>query len=499
MVPSPPSKGLYLLPVIVGCYLLIYFFFGERDPFNGGLGFDGVFYGHFAQNFSAMLEQGIPEYYLDRILPSLVVWLGARISGAALSSDGSIVDGFHIYNSLLLVTASLAWVRLARVLSLTTPVAVVGAACLFLNWIVAKQYWYFVVQTDVTAFVAGVLLSLCVIERRLVSLTLIAVVTSFAFKTVMPAAMLLVLFPAPAPERRPARLEAWLPLAGAVIVVGITLYALFVEKIDVGSGGAKVDRSTLPLSLLALGAYVYYIADRTPVTRIAAGCRPHGFVVIGVFFGLWLARVALLAVMAAWFANTLDIMPLKSFMLGSFVVAVAKPAAFLVAHVVSFGPAFLLFLRYLRPLLDAAATHSAGAALFLVAGLALSVDSESRVLAFAYPLMVTFLCVVLQSTPAARSGRFALVFVAGAFVLSRCYLPLNALGMGALPHGPLNDISIILMFPSQWFMMMIGPYMGWPGYWTNLGFFIASAALVAALFPRLVGPSSPIQASPVTG
>jgi hypothetical protein len=174
--------------------------------------------------------------------------------------------------------------------------------------------------------------------------------------------MLLVLFPAPAPERRPARLEAWLPLAGAVIVVGITLYALFVEKIDVGSGGAKVDRSTLPLSLLALGAYVYYIADRTPVTRIAAGCRPHGFVVIGVFFGLWLARVALLAVMAAWFANTLDIMPLKSFMLGSFVVAVAKPAAFLVAHVVSFGPAFLLFLRYLRPLLDAAATHSAGAA-----------------------------------------------------------------------------------------------------------------------------------------
>jgi len=192
---------------------------------------------------------------------------------------------------------------LSRVLALTTEVAVIGAACLFLNWIVAKQYWYFVVQTDTTAFTAGVLVSLCVIERRLVTLALIAFITSFAFKTIMPMAMLLIVFPAPAPERQPARLEAWLPLSGAALAIAMTLYALFWERITVVGGGAQVDRITLPLSILALAAYVYYVARHTPLTRILTGCRIKGVKPISVFFGLWIARVAILAAMAAWFAN----------------------------------------------------------------------------------------------------------------------------------------------------------------------------------------------------
>jgi hypothetical protein len=479
--PSDPHRNLYLLPAFLGAYLVIYFFIGERAPFNGGLGFDGVFYGHLAQDVPEILNKRIPEYYLDRILPSLVVWLAARASGVALSSPDRIVSAFHIYNSLLLLAAAFAWVRLSRTLALSTETAVIGAACLFLNWIVAKQYLYFVVQTDTTAFAAGVLVSLCVIERRLYLLVLTAFVASFAFKTIMPMAMFLIVFPTPAADRQPSWLESRLPLASAALAVLITLYALFWERLTVIAGGAQLDMLSLPLSIIVLAGYVWYIAHSIPFTRILASARIRGFKPIGFFFALWIARLALLSIMAKLFASDVAILDTKRYLLGSFVVAVAKPAVFLIAHVVSFGPSFILFLCNPRRIFDAAALHSAGAALFLIAMMAMSINSESRVLAFAYPLLVTFLCITVQRVGVTRG--FVWVFLACSLLLSRCYLPLNALGMSGLPRGPMTDVSVLLQFPSQWFFMMIGPYMNWISYGINLCLFIIGGGIMIALCP----------------
>ena len=70
---------------------------------------------------------------------------------------------------------------IARTLKLSTEVAIVGAACLFLNWIVTKQYLYFTVQTDTTAFSLGVAAALCAIERRFFSLAIVAVISATVF------------------------------------------------------------------------------------------------------------------------------------------------------------------------------------------------------------------------------------------------------------------------------------------------------------------------------
>jgi hypothetical protein len=64
--------------------------------------------------------------------------------------------------------------------------------------------------------------------------------------------------------------------------------------------------------------------------------------------------------------------------------------------------------------------------------------------------------------------RFALAFTTVSLLLSRFYLPLNALGMDAVGTGPLTDIGALLKFPWQWLLMNIGSHMSWTGYAVNL-------------------------------
>jgi hypothetical protein len=456
----------YLWPMALAIFLILYFFLGERLPYNGGLGFDGYFYGTLAQDVPGVLGKGIPDYYLDRILPSLIIWLSAKATGLSLTTADQVVDAFHIYNSLLLVGAALLWVRLSRTLELSAEVTAIGVASLFLNWTVLKQFEYFAVQTDATALAAGVLASLCVIERRYLLLAFVGVLTSFAFKAVMPLVAPLILFVLPAPEKAPPRFSSWLPAATTALAVTIILYAIFWKHFQIAAGGAPVDFAALPLSIAIVAFYVYYVVRSVPVVRIVTSCRLAAVKAIGVFVMLWGVRAAVLAVMARAYANGIQIVDLKSFFLGTAVVSVAKPGVFLIAHVTVFGPAFVLFLWYLRLVIDAAARHSAGAALFMMAVLALGFDSESRAMTFAYPLIVTFLCIALQQLAINRT--FAAAFVVCSLLLSRCYLPLNALGMAAIGPGPLKDLGALLLFPWQWVIMNIGPWMGWVGYVANL-------------------------------
>jgi hypothetical protein len=481
-IDEPSTKNAVLwLTVALGCYLIVYYFVGERVPYDGGLGFDGHFYGTLARDVPGVLVQRIPEYYLDRILPSVIVWLSAKTLGLSLIGTDQVVSAFHIYDSVLLVAASFAWVRLSRTLKLSAEVATLGWACLFLNWSVLKQYLYFPVQTDTTALALGVCAALCAIERRYFLLAIVAVVASFAFKIVMPMVALLIVFSAPANKGAPSRFEVWLGVAAAALVCTIVLDITLWERFSLRAGAAQVNLTALPLSILILAIYVYHVGRNTPIFRILAACRIGRLGEIGFYFGLWGFRAAVLTVMFRLYANDTSVLDGGTFVMGSFALSVAKPGIFLVAYVVTFGPAFILVLGHLRRVMEAAAAHSAGAALFVIVTLAMAIG-ETRTMTFAYPLLVTFLCVALQDIQV-RLG-FALAFVAISLLLSRFYLPLNALGMGTLGPGPLTDIGALLEFPWQWFFMNNGPYMAWTGYAVNLALVTVTGAILIVLHRR---------------
>jgi hypothetical protein len=494
---SEEPNVLRYFPAIIAAYLLVYFFVGERIHWNGGLGFDGHFYGRLAADFTRVLTQRIPDYYLDRTLPSFIVWLSATALHIPLSTAQRIVDAFHIYNSILLVGSAFAWMRIAKSLRLTPEVALIGTACLFLNWTVLKEYWFFVVQTDVTAFALGIVAALCVIERRLFLLALTAFVASFAWKTVMPLTLLLILFASPASQpawaKVPAKIVTIVSVVGASVAVAISLYVVLVRPFQLGAGAAPVDRTTLPLSLAVLAAYVFYVAGAFFSTAAAPSFRTILLAPITFFIGIWALRTIVLWAMAHFFGDGQVFMDLTTFVPALFATAVAKPAIFILAMVTSLGPGFLLVLWHLPRIMAVAAAHSYGALLIVLMTLVLALDTESRQLIFWYPLLMVFLCVALRDE-AGYDRRFALVFMGGSLLLAKFYLPLNALGMETVDHGGIiTDWTVLLQFPWQWLFMNLGTYMGWIGYAVNLALASGSAFAFLALRAR---PPLAAQASP---
>jgi hypothetical protein len=92
--------------------------------------------------------------------------------------------------------------------------------------------------------------------------------------------------------------------------------------------------------------------------------------------------------------------------------------------------------------------------------------------------LIVFLCVALQEMLGANR-RFAFAFLACSLVMSKFYLPLNALGMGAIDSGnPVADWNILLQFPWQWFTMNLGISMGWIGYTVNVVIIVATAIVL---------------------
>jgi hypothetical protein len=455
----------YLLPIIVASYLTLYFFIGERVPVNGGLGFDGYFYGHLSQNIPGMLAERIPLYFVDRILPSLIVWCAAALIHVDLSEVSRVVAAFHLYNSVLLVAGALAWVRLSRVLKLSGEVATIGAACLFLNWIVAKQFLYFVVQTDTTAFALGIVAALCLIEKRLFLFTIAAFVASFAFKTVMEMATPLMVFSTKPADRNNSAWGKRLAVTAAIVLGTVPLYLVLILGYRMPTSSAQVELATLPISTVIFSGYLYYLY-RYGFEYISLSSLKVSYKNSLMFTSMWVLRLFILWMLTRYFVSDQAIFSLRTFLFGSFESAVAKPGVFIVAHVASFGPSFVLLLFFLPQVMKVAASYSVGAVFFVLGSLTLGICAETRILAFAYPLLVTFLCQALQGFAPTR--RFTVIFLICSLVLSRLYLPLNELGMRSVPTGILTDVSQLTEFPWQWFFMNVGPYMQWPGYFLNL-------------------------------
>jgi hypothetical protein len=490
--PSPidhPStqNSVLCLTVALCCYLIVYYFLGEHAHYNGGLGFDGHFYGTLAQDVPGVLAKRIPDYYLDRILPSIIISLSAKALGFSLAGTDQVVNAFHVYDSALLVAASLAWVRLSRTLKLSSEVAIIGWACLFLNWTVLKQYLYFPVQTDATALALGVCVALCAIERRPYLLAVTAFIASFAWKTVMPLTLLLILFPYPisaqTPVKVPTRLQTVVPIAGAVIAAAAAIYVTVILQHRLGAGAAQVDPTTLPLSVAILALYVYYVARSAPLARIVAPLRIEGLGAIVFFASLWGLRALILSVMSEHFGNGQEIETLSTFVVSLFVLPVAKPALFLMAMIVAFGPGFILLLWHLPRVMSATASHSFGSIVLVIVAMALAMNTESRQLVFFYPLLIAFLCKALQEVGPGR--KFAITFVACSLLLSKVYLPLNALGMGAISSTEeLDELGDLLRFPWQWFFMNLGVYMSWIAYATNLAMIIGVVIVLFSVRPH---------------
>ena len=467
-------RAVLVWPLLVAVYLAAYWLFGPHLTVNNGLGWDGSLYAVLAESFPDAIGSGIGPHWSGRVLPSGIIYCVSRILGIELSEPAAVVAAFRIYNAILFIGS--AWLWSLASAGQGRSIAAFGFIGIFVNFHAMVGVQYSSVQTDTTAmFLSMAMLYGWLYDNRLI-IYAATLAGAFTWPVALICGLLLVLFP-----RGGTMLPAQLPYrpyfaAAAALIFAALLAVALSSRVPLCCGAPEVAHGTLwPSAAIAL-AYVLYVGyaatqavsmprfDRTLLRRLGA------------------AALLLLAVFALTRLQHVqgpdDGMP--TYLLGSALTAVAKPGAFLVAHVTYLGPAFLLALIWAPALFRTARGAGLGAAGILCLFFAMSVNSESRQLYFWWPFVVYLLGEALIAAGVELRGRPLMILALASLLLSKFYLPLG----GTMPDP---EVSPLVDFPWQWFFMNQGPWMSWAGYAMNLALTATAAALIIAAWGVRLG------------
>jgi len=172
------------------------FFYGEKIPAGGGLGYDGIVYGEMVKKLPEMISgQNISGYYAHRFLPSMLVRGGMIMSGVTIT-DVNIVKSYQIYNIILIILANIVWALVCNTKNISLNGRWIGFSALFLNYMCAKNTLYYPVLTDMSALFVGLLMLLFYIRQKPTLLLISSFFGSFIWQLTPVIGGLLLFFPA---------------------------------------------------------------------------------------------------------------------------------------------------------------------------------------------------------------------------------------------------------------------------------------------------------------
>lgn len=472
-------KAQHFVALVVLTYSAVMIQFGERLPVADGYGWDGVVYARLTKNFYAeVFVSRLDAFRLQRIVPCGVVHYGLRLTGLSTTEDLNIQRGFQVYNAALLVLSVYLWAGIAGRLNLSQRGLWLGWAVLFLNFPVLKLTFYAPVLTDTTAIFCGLLLVYGFLAERLWITVTAALIGAFAWPAMLPAALSLIVFPRSRaqPDATPRPLTFWLCAVPGLIVVALAMYRWFFKEDPLPEDVAPVWTGTLPLAVMAVWGYLTLayrvLIDRNLLARLARPWCETTWQRVAAAIAL--AAVVQLAVHILKDPHRAAI-GASSFFKVACLRSLAKPAIFLVAHAVYFGPLLFMMAFAWPQVCRVIRKHGLGVTLTMVFCLLMSITSESRHLLCFIPLLVAVTIQAIDTMP--RSRWYDFLVVATAILASKIWFPINQ----APFQGPLTE------FPYQYYFMNQGPWMSGYAYAVQ-----GSAALVVlALFGFLyVSPNS---------
>jgi len=220
MKSSHPNLILMLLIILSSGFYNV--FWAEKIQWSNGLGADGLQYGAMVKylakgvsRISSETMQGathegdtrspdnagktsgsalqkiwgiasgkLESYYLQRILPSTVVYAGLSLFGLP-PDDSHIIRGFEVLNSALLLVAAFLWILISRELNLSARGEWLGFAGLFLNFFNLKFNIYYPVLTDVAAFTLGISMFYFFLKRKSLPLLSVGIIGFFTWPTAL--------------------------------------------------------------------------------------------------------------------------------------------------------------------------------------------------------------------------------------------------------------------------------------------------------------------------
>lgn len=436
--------AMVALVALAGTVMVLWSHVGhEMIPVRGGIGYDGTVYSAVTRDPMGTLFGGILDVHrVQRVVPSLVVHAMLRPFGLQ-EDNAAIVLGFQAMNYALMAAAALVWWHVARRLNLSRPAGWVGFLALLVNYGLIKFQAYSPVMTDTFGFFLGLVVLACVVFKRPGLLPWVAVVGAFTWPTVTYSALGLYVFSRPGGPLRPNR---WWGVAVAGIAA-IAVPAFAVYSFQCGSNICpsplmyeSVVPELLPFSVVFLAIFIY-LALR-PVAEVLT--------VPAVLRALDWRRLLVAVVLMLLIARVQHDLADPSFrtvgrtLYNTALGGAAKPAGFLVAHSVYYGPAILLLVLTWRKAVREVRQFGAGFVALLFGFLLIALTNEARILMNEWPMFALMAAIVVDKLEWRRFE--ASVFALLALVTSRVWFPVN--------HGPY--IGDWRKYPDQYYGMSMG-------------------------------------------
>ncbi|HEX6485803.1 MAG TPA: hypothetical protein VF012_03765 [Nocardioidaceae bacterium] len=433
---------MVVMVAISGVVLILWSHLGdELIPVNNGVAYDSKTYAQITREPLASLFGGLDIHRVQRVVPSLVVFLMLAPFGLHTSTTALLL-GFQVLNYTLIALTGVLWWATARRLGLSRPAGWIGFLALFMNYGLLKLSAYYPVLTDRPGFFLGMVLVWAVVAKKHALLPLIAVVGAFTWPTVAYSALGLYALSRPGGTLRPSR---WWGVATAgALALGLTAVAVAVYRCGEGCASAlmraPVVPALLPLSLVVLLLWVYFATrPLLELVTIPNVLRAIDWRRLLIAAAVMLAIVVVQRSMADPSFRTVS-RTLYNTALGG----VVKPAGFLVAHSVFYGPAVLLLVLTWRRAVSALSTYGVGMVALVLGYVVLAITVEARILLNEWPFFVLLAAVVVDQL--GWKARQAWIFAALSFVMSRVWFPVY--------HGEYTGDW--RKFPDQFYGMSLG-------------------------------------------
>lgn len=448
----------------------------ELIPVNDGVAYDSTTYAQIVRDPWSSLFGGLDIHRVQRVVPSLVMFVLLAPFGLHTSTMALLI-GFQVMNYALLALSSALWWAIARRLELSRPAGWVGFLALFVNYGLLKLSAYYPVLTDRPAFFLGMVLVWTVVSRRHRLLPLVAVVGAFTWPTVAYSALGLYVLSRPAGPLRPSRW--WGVATAALLAAGLTAGSLYVYRCGDECASALMRGplvpALVPISLTFLFVWVY-LATRPLLELITV---PN--VVRAVDWRRLLVAVTLMVLIVVVQRALADpsFRTVSRTLYNTLLGGVVKPAGFLVAHSVFFGPALLLLILTWRRAVRALSVYGVGPVAMILVYVVLGITVEARILLNEWPFFVLLAAVMVDKLE--WRAREAWIFAALAVVTSRVWFPVF--------HGEYTGDW--RKYPDQFYGMSLGLKMTLLSYSVMAAAFVVVGLVLLRLVRRSGRPVGP--------
>lgn len=474
------TVSLWLMISGIALWFVINFFYGEHVQVNDGLGWDGVEYANMATKFWFLMHgKLISQYYIQRIFPSFIIH-ELSVLFYALEDPLHIIRAFYIYNSFLLLLGVIVFFRIARLMSWSFPVIVIGFSALFLNFYVLKNALFYPVLTDYTAFVVGIFMLYFYLKDNSIGLLITTVIGAFTFpSTILLSGIILLLFPKTMNATNQirsfsfscdfTRYKLLIALGFSVALILLALYFLhslqpdgFPKRILTPAWALISGKSYSVLNVLK-GIFVLACVFIYSFLMILPFIRAFAIKISILRFATVIFLVLLIRLVQSYLASN-DPGPVTALIFIEYLLTVplAYPFVFILGSFLFYGPFILLVILFWNKIVDIAYSKSIAFPMLLLLYAVLALDSEARKIINIAPLFVFLLCEVLQKE------KVSLNFASGMFIVSlfvsKFWLPINFYHW----NSPGSWAVAYAKFPYQLYFMNFGAWLSERMYWIQM-------------------------------